>query len=150
MRKIKILSASYKLDKDNKYGIINGNLWQQESFSEYDVLVVDPISMHIFDNLTNRDTVKIYVQRRPEELKILLERTGGIVICFLREKRSNRYVWLPSRYYTESEMNTEIRKRMKKKLEAAYTEGGSGGGGVINPLLLVLGLLPLMMRRRKH
>ena len=62
MKKMKILSASYKLDENNKYGIIEGSLWQQESFSEYDVIIVEPGFMDVYDTLTDRNDLKTYVK----------------------------------------------------------------------------------------
>lgn len=112
MKKLKILSAGYEAGKDNKYGIIDGHLCQKESFSEYDVLIIDPTNMDIISDSAYLNLLKEYLKRRPEEIKLLLERTGGIVICFLRKKMFvaepiHRYTWLPQKGYPYPEYKGE-------------------------------------------
>lgn len=47
MKKLKILSVGCGVSKDNKLGIEEGSFYQPDSFSEYDVLIIDPTDMDI-------------------------------------------------------------------------------------------------------
>lgn len=102
MKKLKILSVGCEISPDNKYDIKDGTFCQKESFSEYDVLIIDPIIMDKLLLFPDYNLLDAYARRRPEEIKLLLERMGGIAICFLREwsGNGNRYTWFPQKTYS--------------------------------------------------
>lgn len=123
--KLKILAVNCLA---NRKGIVALDFYQSPSFSDYDALIIDP------QNISEDWTEKIgankegvlwtykgldggygaallgIMSQRSEEILLLLEKTGGIVICFFRDrgvvlnyhsgsgssnKEISRYGWIP-------------------------------------------------------
>lgn len=144
--KFKILSIGFYLDEK---GIINESFYTAPSFSDYDVLIIDPIKIseewkdikpqhdgslltyHSIDGGFSKN-IKEIMEQRADETKLLLEKTGGIVICFLREKglvlnckeesydrypvKIHRYSWLPSQelYWSYESVDPFTQKKSKQ------------------------------------
>ena len=120
--KFRVLAVDFHVVGENVTNVSFHDLW---SFSDYDVIVLDPINISNkwrlirprkdgslltysdFDKGFSKGLVET-MERRAEETKLLLEKTGGIVICFLRQKGTvlkckfsgyirwiHRYSWLP-------------------------------------------------------
>lgn len=125
--KLKILSVDFYIEGQ---GITNTSFWEAPSFSDYDVIVIDP--MRIPEIWTSRITpkddgtlwsyslfdkgfgnsLKNFLARKTQELNLLFDVTGGILICTLRQKGQilrlsssprgdnsstiDRYGWFPS------------------------------------------------------
>ncbi len=120
--KFKVLAVDFPVVGGN---VTNASFYNASSFSDYDVVVIDPISISDawknvelmsdgflldYSNVNQEFTKRLVkaMEQRAEETKLLLEKTGGIVICFLRQKgtvlkcKSGRYIhsihrysWLP-------------------------------------------------------
>ncbi|GEM_PF-1217358 len=142
--KFKILSIDFNLIGKT---VTNASFYNAPAFSDYDALVIDPINISKrWGNIRPRsdgslwcysDTdgglskgLEEFMKRRREESELLLEKTGGLIICFLRQKGmilnykdnvydkySNDihcYSWLPSR---EFNYTYEERSPYTNKLE---------------------------------
>lgn len=128
--KLKILSVGLSLpDKE----IENASFYDPLSFSDFDVLMIDPKNIpEIWEGkIPPRNDGTLWVDarsdsgfskelkelmdRRAKEVRLLLEYTGGIVVCFLRGKgvgldcyfrereytmEANIYNWLPGTTFT--------------------------------------------------
>jgi len=120
--KFKVLAIDFRVVGGN---VTNASFYNASSFSDYDVVIIDPISISdAWKNIkpTSDGSLLVYasadqgfskglartMERRAEETKLLLEKAGGIVICFLRQKGTvlkyktdryihpiHRYSWLP-------------------------------------------------------
>lgn len=126
--KLKILSVDCPISGK---GIDTSSFYESPSFTDYDVLIIDPqiisdswlekITPHSDGSLvtySNSDggyskSLREIMGRRAQETKLLLENTGGIVICFLRDKgivlnwasslseqkhEVSMYSWIPSTF----------------------------------------------------
>jgi len=133
--KFKALTVDFNIVGKN---ITNVSFYRAPSFSDYDVVIIDPIGVSdVWKNIapqedgfllvySDRDkgvskTLVGIMEQRAEEAKLLLQKTGGLVVCFLRQKgpilnykskffslneyaRSiHRYSWLPSRKYSHGD-----------------------------------------------
>lgn len=137
---LKILSVDFHLTGNS---VTNASFYDVLSFSDYDVVVIDPISISdAWKNVepTSDGSLLVYskvdqgfskrlvktMEQRAEETKLLLEKTGGIVICFLRQKGTvlkyesdryiysiHRYSWLPLREYRYWKEIAGPQKRMQ-------------------------------------
>jgi len=137
--RFKVLAVDFHIPRND---ITNVSFYNAPSFSDYDVVAIDPINVSdVWENVTpEKDgSLSVYsesdagfskklvtiMERRAEETKLLLEKTGGIVVCFLRQKGPilnyksyyheytrfiHRYSWLPSREYSHWEENKKSRK----------------------------------------
>lgn len=125
--RFKILAVDFELKGKNIDQISFSN---KSSFTDYDVVIIDPYK--IFATISHMalksngsvevdsdfgKSYSITMGRRAEETKLLLEKAGGIVVCFLRAKEpilryilrykfKNDYIenvhcysWLPSQTY---------------------------------------------------
>jgi len=111
-----------------------GSFRTADAFSDYDVVVIDPAEISaIWSGLQAEANgrIRLYahrdggtgkalselMQRRSDETKMLLERVGGILICFLRRKENvleragvrggtldyiDLYSWIPTRFYEKA------------------------------------------------
>ena len=125
--KFKVLAVDSRIVGGN---VTNASFYNASSFSDYDVVVIDPISISdAWKNIKPRSDGSLLVyssvdrgfskrlvktmEQRAEETKLLLEKTGGIVICFLRQEGTvlkcesdgyirfiHRYSWLPRKEYS--------------------------------------------------
>lgn len=111
--KVKILSVDFNLKGT---GIINKSFWDAPSFSDYDVIIIDPeqISEYWTTRIESEGDGSLwsYTQsdrgygnilnelfnRRANEIEQLLTITGGILICILRQK-GNILQLAPSLYH---------------------------------------------------
>jgi len=128
--KFKVLAVDFHMTGKN---ITNASFYNASSFSDYDVVVIDPInisdawknvkpgrdgSLLVYSNSDqgfSKALVEI-MEQRAEETRLLLEKTEGIVVCFLRQNESvldyckssysgytssiHRYSWLPRKEYS--------------------------------------------------
>lgn len=132
--KLKILSIDYLQDDER---IHHYSFYKSPSFADFDSLIIDP---HLIPEIwtTSKKVItyndgslwaysdnddgfskalKEIINRRAKETQLLLEITGGIVICFLRNKRSvlncapnkyktedrsiiHSYSWIPTREFS--------------------------------------------------
>jgi hypothetical protein len=87
------------------------SFYESPSFTDYDVVIIDPERIYTkwwfnknvvkYDNGTiwsysNENSgfsssLMEFMRRRAEEVSLLLEKTGGIVVCFLRDKHTPLY-----------------------------------------------------------
>jgi len=139
--KFKVLTVDFHIPGND---ITNFSFYEAPSFSDYDVVIIDPISVSdAWKNVTPREdgsllvhsnwdrgfgkTLVTIMEQRAEETKLLLEKTEGIVVCFLRQKEPilkyksgeyiysiHRYSWLPSREYPYWKGVTEPPKRIQR------------------------------------
>ncbi len=105
--KLKILSVDFPLEGQ---GIENASFWDAPSFSDYDVVIINP--SQISETWTKRikpeadgslstfcaldkgfgNFVNNFFSKRREETSLLLRVTGGILICILKEKGQKLYL----------------------------------------------------------
>lgn len=128
--KLKILSVDCSACS---MGIESGSSYETRSFSDFDVVIIDPESVsqpwsskvqpegdgslwtYSWSDGGFSKTLKDFMDMRKEETRLLLEKTGGIVICFLRDEGPmlnyansvydkdkssflDRYSWIPSQF----------------------------------------------------
>lgn len=140
--KFKVLAVDSRIVGGN---VTNASFYNASSFSDYDVVVIDPISISdAWKNVKSRDdgSLLVYsnsdqgfskalveiVKQRAEETRLLLEKTEGIVVCFLRQKGPilnyksssftdehassiHRYSWLPRKEYSYWEGARKIQRK---------------------------------------
>jgi len=136
--KFKILAVDFPIVGK---GITNASFYYAPSFSDYDAVIIDPIkvsdawkniapekdgSLLVYSDRDNglSKMLVAFMEQCVEETKLLLEKTGGIVVCFLRQKGPilsykfkfsfidneyaksiHRYSWLPSGKYSHEDYN---------------------------------------------
>jgi hypothetical protein len=105
--KLKILSIDFYLGNSIRYN----SFWSAPSFSDYDVVVIDPkqisdlwiskvssekngalLTYTKYDGGFGKNLQEFF-NRRQEEISLLLHITGGIVICILRQKSKELYLY---------------------------------------------------------
>ena len=127
--KFKVLAVDFYIVGEN---ITSASFYNASSFFDYDAVVIDPINVSdAWKNVQSREdgSLRVYadldkgfsktliaiMEQRTEETKLLLEKAGGIVVCFLRRKEPvlnykpsyspyqnfiHRYSWLSQKEYS--------------------------------------------------